>query len=104
DFVRRVDREFMYYEENRINYAQSIYHVGVKTSNVNRDASTAMIALDCPAADVEIRYTLDGTEPTVCSPLYSKPFAVRYPMNVNVASFRDNIRIGKVITKSIAVF
>lgn len=38
------------------------------------------ITLSHPNTDVDIRYTLDGTDPTLHSPLYDTPLSVNYPM------------------------
>ena len=38
--------------------------------------------------DVEIRYTLDGSEPTAASPLYEKPLSLAETRSVRTAAFR----------------
>lgn len=43
--------------------------------------------------DVEIRYTLDGTDPNLCSPLYVKPFSSSLPrVLVKARAFRKGLK------------
>lgn len=35
-----------------------------------------LVSLNCPVSFAEVHYTIDGTEPTRHSPLYSEPFAI----------------------------
>ena len=39
--------------------------------------------------DVELRYTLDGTEPLATSPLYAKPLTIDSTTTLRTAAFRD---------------
>ena len=43
--------------------------------------------------DVEIRYTTDGSEPTLRSTRYMKPFEVNRTLTVRAAAFRDNRQV-----------
>ncbi len=50
----------------------------------------------CP---IEIRYTIDGTEPTAQSTLYTEPFDVSDAVLLSTALFRDGERVGPVVKK-----
>ncbi|MEQ7799689.1 family 20 glycosylhydrolase [Pedobacter sp. ASV1-7] len=104
DFSRRIEYQFDYYKSKDITFAESIYYTYVKTSSINKNSSTALITLSTPSYNTEIRYTLDGTAPKNSSLLYDKPFTVKYPINLNTATFRNGKRIGKTNNKSIAIF
>lgn len=104
DFARRTENEFNYYQTKGITYSESIYHVELKTSDINKSESSALLTLQTPSYTTHIRYTLDGSEPVSTSPVYEKPFRVKYPVNLNMATFKDGKKVGKTITKSIAVF
>jgi hypothetical protein len=41
--------------------------------------------------DIEFRYTLDGSDPTLTSPLYTKPFEIRRDTYVKVRPFRKGL-------------
>lgn len=49
------------------------------------------ITLTSTTPDVEIRYTLDGSEPTVHSPLYTEPFTVDNSVTVKARAFRPGL-------------
>lgn len=49
------------------------------------------ITISIKGSDKEIRYTLDGSEPTRESNLYSKPFDVTKPCTIKAKSFKNNI-------------
>jgi lysophospholipase L1-like esterase len=49
------------------------------------------VTLTCYTPEVEIRYTLDGSEPTLHSPLYSAPFTVDNSTTVKARAFRPGL-------------
>lgn len=53
------------------------------------------VALSCPAAGAEIRYTLDGTEPTQSSALYAAPVALG-----RTATVRARAYVGMVASRT----
>jgi|GEM_PF-6450696 len=53
------------------------------------DEATVRITHTVPG--VELRYTLDGTEPTLASPLYEKPLALRATTTVRARAFRPGV-------------
>lgn len=54
-------------------------------------AGAEPITLSCATEGVEIRYTLDGTEPTLESPLYTKPITIDSDTIVNARAFRPGL-------------
>ncbi len=52
-------------------------------------AGAVEVALEADPAVSEVRYTLDGTEPTANSPRYGKPFRLERDTVVAARSFRD---------------
>lgn len=53
-----------------------------------------------PAKDVDIRYTLDGSEPTVQSPLYTKPVRLTQSATVRAVAFRHGLKTTPITTDS----
>ena len=47
------------------------------------------ITLVCPTPDMEIRYTLDSSEPLRSSQLYTKPFSIRESTRIRARAFRN---------------
>ena len=43
--------------------------------------------------DVEIRYTLDKSEPTMKSTIYTKPIIIDKPITINAAIFRNGVKV-----------
>lgn len=56
------------------------------------------VLLECERTDVEIRYTVDGTEPGRKSRLYSGPLMLTSGCTVRCAAFKGGKMMGKVLT------
>ncbi len=54
--------------------------------------------------DETIRYTTDGAEPSLASPLYSKPFILKEPATVKAATFLEGALPGSVVQQDIKVY
>jgi hypothetical protein len=57
----------------------------------DRFVGQAQITMSHPAPDVEIRHTLDGSDPTAVSPLYTGPFTLAYSATVKARAFRKGV-------------
>lgn len=55
-------------------YARSMYNI---QHTVRPEDGALKVKLECVRPDVEIRYTMDGSEPTAASPLYEQPLLVK---------------------------
>jgi hypothetical protein len=49
------------------------------------------VSISCATSEAEIRYTLDGTEPTELSPLYTEPFDLVSTATVKAKAYRDKM-------------
>ena len=49
------------------------------------------ITLTCPTPSIEIRYTLDGSIPTLTSPLYEKPITIRKNTTIKARAIRPGL-------------
>ena len=58
------------------------------------------ITLFTPTEDASIRFTVDGSEPTVNSPLYLSPILVDSPMTIRARAFRSGWLPSDVVTFS----
>jgi RHS repeat-associated protein len=61
-------------------------------------ANPTPVTLTCPLAGAQIRYTLDGTEPTSSSTLYSTPIAVATTTTIKVAAFKTGYMPSVTVT------
>ncbi|TVQ08305.1 MAG: beta-N-acetylhexosaminidase [Bacteroidetes bacterium] len=75
DFSKRMQTQYKRYEKQDINYSLSAFQVRA-IPEVNLDKKSLRIALDTDVYNPEIRYTTDGSEPNVRSPLYTGPFEI----------------------------
>ncbi|MGM9768555.1 MAG: family 20 glycosylhydrolase, partial [Candidatus Cryptobacteroides sp.] len=55
------------------------------------------VILECERTDVQIRYTTDGSDPTLKSALYRKPLIFTGDVTLRAATFRDGRMAGKVL-------
>ncbi|MEC5395380.1 chitobiase/beta-hexosaminidase C-terminal domain-containing protein [Bergeyella sp. RCAD1439] len=73
-----------------VNTPPSLSIIPVKNNySVSESASVTLNATDDSGLTPTIRYTLDGTEPTESSPVYSAPIAIRSNATLKAAAF-DN--------------
>jgi N-acetyl-beta-hexosaminidase len=84
NFLTRLPALMAKYKALGIPYADAAYSV---TIDAKRDASAARIMLSNQAGFGTIRYTTDGTAPTVASAAYTAAFSVPLPATVTAAAF-----------------
>ena len=66
-------------------------------------ASGTAVVLATATSGAEIRYTLDGTEPTGESTLYAAPLAITAPVTVKAAAFKSGMASSSVTTESYTI-
>ena len=70
---------------------------------ISYDSSTGLVSITSATTDAELRYTLDGSEPTKGSTLYSTPFAVSGTVVVKAKGYKDNVIPSKTVEQTIVV-
>jgi len=90
-FLARLPAQFARYRAQQIGYADSAF---VADITIDRTAAlssgAASLTLSNQAGDGELRYTLDGSTPTVASPLYRTPLEVKLPLTVRAVTFSSD--------------
>ena len=71
------------------------------TAQVNAETKKMTLILDCEKEPVQIRYTLDGSDPTSKSEIYTGAFVVEPPLTVKAAVFEQDARSGPILQKQI---
>ena len=85
-FMKDMSRMASLYENLDYNYAKHIFGVISQPKSLDEGIEFTLHT----AGDAEIRYTLDGSEPTTDSRLYTEPFVVsERPSTVKAAVYRD---------------
>jgi hexosaminidase len=87
-FLARLPAQFARYRVQHIGYADSAFAPDI---GVDRNAAlangSATVTLSDQTGFGSFRYTLDGSTPTLHSTPYGKPFTVKLPATLRVATF-----------------
>ena len=93
-FLERLPRLISLYDVKGYNYARTIYNVqSTLTQDTVRHAVMATLST---FDDADIRYTLDGSEPTASSTRYVSPIAINRSCTLRAAAFRGSRRTPEV--------
>ncbi len=90
-FFAGLRHEFAIYDILGYNYAKTIYEISGVTA-VDNEKNAVLMTLSTED-NAEIRYTLDGSEPTAGSALYTSPVEIDRPCTLRVRVFRDFIDV-----------
>jgi len=93
DFLDRLDMHFGRLDELDVNYRWPRLE-GVKSKNVFIDDFT--VDFKSKRKDVEIRYTTDGTAPTINSTLHTKSFSLSETTTIKATEFSSNGKNGPI--------
>ncbi len=102
NFKQRMEIQYKRYELAGINYSKSAYDVWIE-SRIDSSANKATVKLRTNSVGHDIRYTTDGTEPTIQSAKYVDPFTFSLPTTVKSASFRNGKKISNVSARSVFI-
>ena len=102
NFKQRMETQYKRYELAGINYSKSAYDVWIE-STIDSTANKATVKLKTNSVGHDIRYTTDGTEPTIKSAKYVNLFTFSLPATVKTASFRNGEKISKVSARSVFI-
>jgi hexosaminidase len=95
-FLTSLDKFTPYLDRKGVTYAKSMF-------NIDHKVKDSQVTLSCIRPDVEIRYTVDGTEPTATSATYGKPIDVCCSKVVKAATYRNGEKLGKTLTLDLKV-
>ncbi|KFF20893.1 family 20 glycosylhydrolase [Chryseobacterium sp. JM1] len=86
EFENRVISQFKVLDKMKVNYAKSIYNISGKVIPAGNGVSYELTVSQDPKG---IRYTTDGTEPTLNSQVYQGPINISKSLTVKSAYFED---------------
>lgn len=85
-FGKRVSNLFKHYDANGYNYARHMFDVA---GTITPDVENGVIVLTLQTIDDSpIHYTLDGTEPTEESPVYTEPVVLKESAEIKAVAVR----------------
>ncbi len=99
DFSRRMQTQYKRYDSLGINYALSAFQVQSKAT-IDSDDKYLSIELHTETHEPEIRYTLDGSNPTVQSALYEGPIQLKSSAQLKAAVFMEGQSMQQVLTRN----
>ena len=98
-FTRRLEKHFGRLDGMNVGYCKAFFNPMIVFHKDTKHNMVVSMTVDAPGA--EIRYTLDGSAPTIESPKYEIPFSINRSQVVSAQAFRDGKPIGEVRTKRI---
>lgn len=93
-FLKAVDKYNEHLAEKGIIYARSMYNIQHKVTPEN---GKLKVSLECIRPDVEIHYTIDGSEPAINSSLYTDSLTVTASQTIKCATFAEGKQMGKTL-------
>lgn len=93
-YLKALDRFNEHLTAKGIVYARSMYNI---QHTVTPKDDCLQVQLDCIRPDVEVRYTTDGTMPTVQSALYTRPLMLTGTKTIKAATFASGKQMGQTL-------
>lgn len=94
-FLKGLDNYTAHLEQKDVLYARSMFNIQHRI--IPDDNGALTLTLECERPDVDIHYTLDGTEPTATSPRYTQALTLKENVTVKAATFAGNEQQGKTL-------
>lgn len=96
-FTRRLEKHFGRLDGMGVDYCDAFFNPMIV---FHKDTPHNMIvSMTVDAPDAEIHYTLDGSVPTIDSPVYGIPFSINRSQVVSALAFRHGKPVGDIRTK-----
>ncbi|MBQ2229531.1 MAG: family 20 glycosylhydrolase [Bacteroidales bacterium] len=93
-FTRRLETHLGRLDRLDVGYCRAFWNPFIEFHKDTEYSKVVTMSVDAPGA--EIRYTLDGSTPTIASPVYEGPFAINRQQRVTAAAFRNGKMIGDI--------
>ena len=97
-FTRRLEHHLQRLDGLKVGYCKAFFNPFIEFHDDTKYDKVVTMSVDAP--DAEIRYTLDGSEPTAASPRYEMPFVINRQQTVTARAFRDGHPIGETKHKN----
>ncbi|SNZ00434.1 beta-N-acetylhexosaminidase [Flagellimonas pacifica] len=91
DFTNRLETQFARLDEQNVRYAVSAFSPWIDHKGNGKQVE---VSLKTEANGLDIRYTLDNSEPTVLSTKYNLPFSIGETKVVKARAFKEEKPVG----------
>ncbi|RAI99373.1 hexosaminidase [Chitinophaga skermanii] len=85
DFMNRLKVHFSRLDVKKVNYAKHVFDINATVSQTAKNQ--VQVAFDTKMENAQIRYTLDGSKPTMKSDIYRKPIIIKENCNLQALIF-----------------
>ncbi|QCX54213.1 family 20 glycosylhydrolase [Elizabethkingia sp. JS20170427COW] len=103
DFHKRLQSQYALLQKLNVNYYRPSYNVAAKV-DFNPTAKTDTVELTTEQNNKQgIHYTLDGSEPTAKSPVYTQPIQFTQSGTLKAAYFLDQFKVGPTLEQRIDI-
>lgn len=97
DFTVRLENHLERLRQLHVNYAKAFNEVLIR---IHKDGPhSRIVTLEIDAPDTEIHYTVDGSEPTTASQVYTLPFVINKSNIIKAVGIKNQKTVGKVTEK-----
>jgi len=100
DFIVRMDKQFPRLDNMGVKYSKGSFSVDISTQ---RDKNRNLVVLSSEINGMEIRYTIDGSDPIIKSKLYTEPVELTKSASVKAALFNKGKIAGSITLQEINV-
>ncbi|MBC7384128.1 MAG: family 20 glycosylhydrolase [Bacteroidia bacterium] len=102
NFRSRLLLHFKLLDQQKINYAKSVYELKTLVSPANQNTSV-LYSVTTIADPTGIRYTTDSSEPSLQSHIYSEPILINKSTCIKTAYFKDDKQLNKTLTTNFII-
>ncbi|ALL08799.1 beta-N-acetylhexosaminidase [Pedobacter sp. PACM 27299] len=95
DFQARLQQHYRLLQQFNVNYYPPSNNLSI-LSSFDMASKLARVTINSEQFQPEIRYTIDGSIPTVNSPIYKDGISLNHSGTVKAVIFKDQLPIGKV--------
>lgn len=100
DFINRIEYAFNRLDAMNVNYASSMYNITINNEG-NILSFDLLLLLSAEVKDIDIYYTVDGSNPTTKSLFYSDAFPVTKTSTIKAQAFKKGKAVGRISSKTI---
>jgi len=95
DFYNRLQKHYKLLQKLEINYYRPSYNIKFDVA-FNAEKYSNLITLQTEQVNPDIRYTIDGSDPTANSTRYTQPIDLAIVSTIKAAIFLDSTRVGAI--------